>query len=451
MKLDLLFESILLERSQSTKMSSKTFKQALDNPDLMIGFECEFKRVVSPSQGIEYKEQEEVAEELSEHLGVHVMSIAEGDMKYSGGWYLEPDSTSDLELVSPVLPAKEAIGELMSVYKFLQQPDYETTEEEGLHINVSIKGKTWEDYDHLKAVLFLGEENLLQQFDREDNEWAEPQVQRLRQALSKMSHKYMPTAGGNREIDPYAVIRDKNIQRFAKEVADNVFNKTRYRGYNVEKMYPNDEGKRGNYIEFRLLGNAGYEYRMKETLDAIGRYAFVMEAGTSDKYDREYKTKLARIFAQSDMKDINDAEFNAMVRIINQKQAVFMNMFKDLRGNPVLESPTVPDAVKGVHVNDLMCRNPRGVMEVIMNAFNGDFAEIEVAAEFGAIVGAAVIMYVYGKIKQEDRNWFKMVHYFMRLNKVSFEHVRNYCLVSNGKLETSKLSEEMRNYLGRLK
>ena len=110
-------------------------------------------------------------------------------------WYVEPDvsltpdSESDgaAEVVTPPMPANEAMQALKNFYRLAQELHLYTDSlnQTSLHINISIP----KELDIVKLVAFLGDQYVLRQFGRSKNVYAKDALTRLRSNLQG-SHMY---------------------------------------------------------------------------------------------------------------------------------------------------------------------------------------------------------------------------------------------------------------------
>lgn len=196
-------------------------------------------------------------------------------------WYIEPDGSLDYprnnadagaEIVSPPLPVNEAMSALKKFYGMARELDLYTNESTGLHINVSIP----DQLDVLKLAMFLGDEYVLQAFDREDSEYARSVLQNLqRDADPAMIRKRR----GRTELDV------KALQRLAKDYSRSHFASI------------SDNGK---YISFRHAGG-DYLNRSGEITDLVGRFVRAMViAADPQAYRQEYLKKLTKMVGSRD-------------------------------------------------------------------------------------------------------------------------------------------------------
>ena len=119
-----------------------------------------------------------VADAVRTGMGVNVEVFSEYHQRRKtwDRWYVEPDGSVEpegkddgiAEIVSPHIPASQALEVLNKFYATAKAYGFYSNESTGLHINVSLPSNT----DILKLALFVGDQHILKTFDREDNEYA---------------------------------------------------------------------------------------------------------------------------------------------------------------------------------------------------------------------------------------------------------------------------------------
>lgn len=202
---------------------------------------------------------------------VHVFDRYHEKKKNLTDWYIEPDgslkpnNTGDgaAEIVSPPLSAAQALDALKNFYAMSRQMNLYTNSSTGLHINVSIP----EQIDVLKLALFLGDQYVLQQFGRQDSEYAKSSQRRIAQ-----------DAPG--QINKKGEIKLKALQKIAQDAT----------GFHTASI-----SNSGKYISFRHAGG-DYLADYAKIVNTVGRFVRAMLiAADPNAYANEYKAKLAKI------------------------------------------------------------------------------------------------------------------------------------------------------------
>jgi hypothetical protein len=187
-------------------------------------------------------------------------------------WYIEPDGSLQVdnggdggaEIVSPPMPAAEAMTVLKNFYSLANQLNLYTNNTTGLHINVSIPG----NLDILKLAVFLGDQYILQQFGRQDSSYARSAEREIKAGARKGS-----TSKNN-------ALNRKELERLAREAT----------GGHTASISNN-----GDYISFRHVGG-NYLKDYAKIANTAGRFIRAMIiASTPSAYAKEYQTKLAKI------------------------------------------------------------------------------------------------------------------------------------------------------------
>lgn len=188
-------------------------------------------------------------------------------------WYIEPDGSLDdppggtsMEVVSPPLPAAQAIPTLRAFVSRARELGLETNDSTGLHINVSIPDRL----DILKLLVFSGDEYVLRQFQREESDYAESVMREL-ESFSRMP------AGRQRQTDQRLI---KYLEQTARQVTDS---------------HTASISRNSKYISFRHAGD-DYLNNLQSTVDVVGRFVRAMViAATPGAYREEYLKRLAAL------------------------------------------------------------------------------------------------------------------------------------------------------------
>ena len=179
-----------------------------------------------------------------------------------GRWIVEPDSSlraandedGGLEIISPPMPIEQAMQKLQAVIDWAQKRGCYTNSSTGLHMGVSLPGQqsfaeaendaepapaTEKPIDFVKLALFLGDQHVLKQFEREANNYCRSSLEKLK--AKNWSPQQIATA--------MEKMRGNLINLAYKDLAD------RSPGRDSINM-------KDNYVEFR---SAGGDYLSKES------------------------------------------------------------------------------------------------------------------------------------------------------------------------------------------
>jgi hypothetical protein len=235
---------------------------------------------------------------------VRVFTEYHEENKNLNDWYIEPDgslttdNSSDgaAEIVSPPMPAAEAMTALKNFYGLANQLNLYTNNTTGLHINVSIPG----NLDILKLAMFLGDQYILQQFGRQNSSYAKSAEREIKAGAAERLTKTQNNG-----------LNLKALERMAKEATS---------GHTASIS------NNGEYISFRHVGG-NYLKDYAKIANAVGRFVRAMIiASTPSAYAKEYQTKLAKI--QSSNAPIE----NDLVTMLRAKGTPVLNLSMWIKG-----------------------------------------------------------------------------------------------------------------------
>ena len=223
---------------------------------------------------------------------VHIFQRYHQRGKNLTDWYIEPDGSLDpnndedatAEIVSPPLPAAQAVDALKRFYAMASQLNLYTNSSTGLHINVSIPDKL----DLLKLAVFTGDQHVLQQFGRQDSDYAVSSQQaiagRVAGGSPVLKTKTAKTPGVVGQPKTQTTLDVKSLQRIAQAAT----------GDHTASISNN-----GKYISFRHAGG-DYLQNYTSVFNVVGRFIRAMIiASDPTLYAQEYQTKLAKLAGTS--------------------------------------------------------------------------------------------------------------------------------------------------------
>ena len=223
---------------------------------------------------------------------VHIFQDYHQHRKNLTDWYIEPDGSlsanddgdATAEIVSPPLPAAQAVDALKRFYAMAGQLNLYTNNSTGLHINVSIPDKL----DVLKLAVFTGDQHVLQQFGRQDSDYAQSSQQaiagRVAGGSPVLKTKTAKTPGVVGQPKTQTTLDVNALQQIAQYAT----------GDHTASISNN-----GKYISFR---HAGGDYLQDYTsvFNVVGRFIRAMIiASDPAMYAQEYQTKLAKLAGTS--------------------------------------------------------------------------------------------------------------------------------------------------------
>ena len=201
--------------------------------------------------------------------------------KESDTWYIEPDSSLGefgAEVSSAVYPLMECLPIMEQFFEFMQEEELETDESTGLHVSLSFINNDEVDIDWVKLALLMGEEHTLKQFDRVGNTYTDSQIDNIEKHVKNADLTKLKDWTGFKALTDMAVDSLKNKDRT----------------FNIQDFY--NEGR----IEFRIMGNKGYETRFEEIRYHILRFVMVMKiAADEDLFKKEYMKKFGTLLLRA--------------------------------------------------------------------------------------------------------------------------------------------------------
>lgn len=238
------------------------------------------------------------------------------DVKNLTDWYIEPDGSLDpsgsdsaAEVVSPPMPANQAMDSLKKFYGIAKQLNLYTSAKNstGLHINVSIP----KDIDILKLAMFLGDQHVLQMFDRQDNEYADSVLKRMQRHEPKLK---------NNQLDM------EMLQKIAQDST---------------KSHYASISQGGKYLSFRHAGG-DYLNRYEDIVNVVGRFVRGMIiASDPNAYRSEYLKKLSTFFAPRAQDHSTESAAIKQVYDVLRQQGLPMYTFNVMLTSTVSKASTI--------------------------------------------------------------------------------------------------------------
>ena len=200
-------------------------------------------------------------------------------------WRVEDDSSIEAdaaaaEIISPVYETpNQMLKEMNSLFDFLAKNNVETNESTGLHVTMSWNGEQVTT-NKLKMAVLLNDKYLLKLFDRENNTYAQSQLDRVIQGINEL------------------VKNPSNLKTLAaiEEILSSRISSNKFSSINF-KDHTNSVGN--NLIEFRIAGNADYQMMTTDVVKTVVRYAAIMQAGHDpDAFRKDYILALYRLIGK---------------------------------------------------------------------------------------------------------------------------------------------------------
>jgi len=152
------------------------------------------------------------------------------------------------ELVSPPMPPKKALKMMAVVFQFMKDNNIETNTTTGLHVNMDIGEKATKRIEPTKLVTLVDDEKIAKRYHRSKARYCLPHSSKIRQQA-----KYW----NNLKNKPCKLVDYVKQWGLSVDQLDE-----KYSAINFGKQ---EDG----YLEFRMIGNQGYEKRYNEIFKDI--------------------------------------------------------------------------------------------------------------------------------------------------------------------------------------
>lgn len=228
-----------------------------------------------------------VADELKKVLGAKVNwgTSYKSVTRSMTDWALEPDPSINtsgedeggLELISPPMPLANGLAKLERFFDWASSYGVYTNRSTGFHMGVSIPDQTMDNIDHLKLVLFLGDQHVLEKFGRSANNYTKSMLAQMKGKAEKVD-----------VISAFDIMRKGMDMIAGKALGDQIIPRgDRYVSVNIKS----------NYVEFRSAGG-DYLSNKDKIRDTLLRYVRVMALAADPNAERqEYAKKLYKLLS----------------------------------------------------------------------------------------------------------------------------------------------------------
>ena len=254
------------------------------------------------------KASKAIAPVLKDTMGsqVKIFSDRHQDTKKLDRWYIEPDGSLDpneqedacVEIVGPPEAPNQALNSLKKFFGMAQQLKFYTNKTTGLHINVSIP----QDIDVLKLAVFTGDQYVLQQYGRLENDYSRSVTRAISKTPDSKLSKALPqtkSGTGKNVFGQRKLSRDlqvKLIQKIAADISDS---------HTASISSENDK-----YISFRHTGG-DYLTDYQGIVNVVGRFVRAMViASDPNAYRNEYLAAVAKLAAPAVAPTGGDADID---------------------------------------------------------------------------------------------------------------------------------------------
>ena len=262
-----------------------------------------------------------VAKDISAKLGTEVQYVFSDHLVYHVGEYKSWVVTSDpslveemedgfeggidiagVEVVSSIMNAEEGLAMLNKMLDIMNGAilglNVITTEKTGLHINLGVKNK---DIDPIKILVLAGDEYIVDKFDRANNQYAKSIQAATKDRMSTVASGDVPQGmdasmiGTRKDVNTLIAQAQEVLRGLETDERDidrviAVLNNIKPAG----KAHSIDFDKLSSgYVEYRAIGNKGYEKRRSEIIDTVLHMIGITHIATDPSvYRKEFLKKL---------------------------------------------------------------------------------------------------------------------------------------------------------------
>ena len=198
---------------------------------------------------------------------------------------LEADDSDDvgLEFVSPPLPIDDILSDLNKVKQWAKQYGCYTNDSTGLHINISVPDYSRDKLDFVKLALLMGDEYVLDLFDRSGNTYTKSAMKLVRDQVRQ-------------KPDEAKKLLDK-----MKENLGSLASKAIHSGITEKRTSINTKD---GHIEFRSPGGDWLDQNFDQIENTLLRFTVAMSAALNpEMYREEYLKKLYKLLTQDQKGD----------------------------------------------------------------------------------------------------------------------------------------------------
>ena len=228
-----------------------------------------------------------------------------GVKRGTGYFILEPDSSIEanepketgLELVSPPMPFAQTLEYLDKVFSWANSYGCRADSTTGFHMGISIPNQNKANVDYLKFILFLGDEYVLKDFGREDNEFA--------QNMNTVISGNIPSDIQLEKM--FKSMRNGMNSKAAKILSNKLTSSNdKYVSVNIKP----------NYIEVRSAGGVDYIKNVDKIKLTLMRYVRALGLAADPEAEKnEYAKKVYKLLSKNFSKNYGN---NNMMTLFSQ-------------------------------------------------------------------------------------------------------------------------------------
>ena len=240
---------------------------------------------------------QDIANELESKLqqvnGNFYVVVSEGyhdESREENKFIIEPDSSIDptgREFISPAMKFADGMAAMEVMFKWAQGKRYKTNRSTGFHMGISLPNHETQNIDHMKFILMLGDQHVLEKFNRAKAYYALNTVNTMRDTLNRES-----------------VVNKDQVAQYLRKMATGMQDLATAELNKL--LVPRGEHRqsvniKNKYMEIRSAGD-DYLPRFDDIRLTLLRYLRTLEiSADSEAYRREYAKKLSKFLTNTDM------------------------------------------------------------------------------------------------------------------------------------------------------
>lgn len=284
------------ERFEEEGFENHTLEEFLDlQYPMMSNIEEEFSLIWPYMEAEQNLDLETMSQNFSAGIDkpVNFSDNYHGAHRKSGHYVVEPDSSLNpndsssergLEFVSHVMPIQELLQDLENIFEWANNIGAYTNRSCGLHMNVSIPDRDFNELDYVKLALLLGDEYILNKFSRSTNTYAASSIKQIKKIVQGYGNEF------NDEV--IINILDKMKSNFDQNAARTIhgLQTNKYSSINIKQENGNQ------WVEFRSPGGDWLNKSIEELTATLLRFVVALDAALDPtKYRDEYAKKLYKL------------------------------------------------------------------------------------------------------------------------------------------------------------
>jgi hypothetical protein len=309
------FNSIVELKAYNRGFDRSTLTGEEDEDDLsqISGYYIELGQISVPPHPTEPEDNEDgydiddekklaaIASALEQYVGKKVRHGGYHSHSGSGNYRVEADSSlgdknghedAAAEIIMPYMHISKAYEQIEHILRFCKDMRCYTNDSTGLHINLSVPDQ--DEVDYLKLILFMGDQYVLQTFDREFNQYC-------KSSFNKIIH----TLNGGQKFDSVST----HVGKILDGIKNNTVNLAQRA---IQEKYSSVHLQSG-WVEFRGPGNDWLHGGLDLILNTVNRFAVAMDiAADPNKYKNEYMKKLYKLISSHYPQIDNIAQISAI-------------------------------------------------------------------------------------------------------------------------------------------